>query len=170
MKTAGATPDLAAFVRELLPDVLRSFLGFAATELASGDDGAGRIAGEDVQAMVPLAGPRASGGVFLALPRAFAALALERLLAGTATAPPTDAEVRDVVGELCNLLAGRAAARLERAGVPCELGVPEVVLGPARHRAGPAREPHGPAVLARTDWSCQGHRVALEIRLDCRPT
>jgi len=179
MSAADARLDLDRIGREALPGVLDALLGFPASELPSAGPGVREPAGEILWATVQLCGPRVSGAVHLLLPRSFASAAVVRLL-GTAHHPTPDSAA-DVAGELCNMAAGQVAARLRLEGYPCELGIPDVVQEPAVGGAAllpshpevqqtTSRQQPRPTDHGRTDWSCQGHRITLEIRLDYPPT
>jgi hypothetical protein len=53
----------------------------------------------------------------------------------------------------------------ELEGYPCELGTPEVVGGSRR-----LPEPGLGADCSRTDWSCQGHLLTVEMQCHYRQT
>jgi len=165
MSSASLKPDLQRLGREALCEVLGALLDFPLTEGRSARETDAESPDGRLQGTVKLTGPHVSGTVHLQLSRAFARHAVVHLVGATHPRPPGDAEVQDFAGELCNMLAGRVAAQLRSQGYPCELGVPEVVREPPG-----LPEPEPGTERGRTDWTCQGHRLALEMRLRYQPT
>jgi hypothetical protein len=82
------------------------------------------------------------------------------------------------------MLAGRVASQLGAKGYPCKLSLPEVLDPPRPSEAGtppptadgaqatarPTLEPARPTECSRTDWSCQGQRLTLEMRFRFQAT
>ena len=161
-------PDLRRIGEQALSEVLDTLLSLSlneATPAASAGDGS---KADYLVGTVDLVGDRLSGDVRLQLPEAFARLAARRLVGGHAAAEPlADANAADLAGELCNMVAGRVAARLRRDGYPAELSPPRVVRAP--------RDPRDPSEPARGDerrrtcWLCEGHLITLEIQCRHQP-
>ena len=180
MNPPVSCPDLERIGRQALPQVLESLFGWSATELPPADRALGEASGQPLLATVQLTGPRASGVVQVKLPSVFATQAATHLVGGDHAHSAGATSAADLAGEFCNMLAGRVAAQLGVQGYPCELGIPEVVEEPAvggarllpshpQVQRTTARQPPRPAHHSRTDWSCQGHQLTLEIRLRCVP-
>jgi len=88
----------------------------------------------DVTGMVGLTG-KTTGIVALSLPQDFALTITERLIAEHRT--EIDADVVDAIGELTNMIAGAAKARLE--SLQLSLGLPTVIIGRDSRIAYPSR-------------------------------
>lgn len=173
MSATGASPDLDRIGRHALPEVIEAFLGWSVTELPPTPVDLTRAAEDRLLAVVQLQGPQVAGVVQLELPPTFAAQAAVRLVGGGHRPPSGHVEAGDFAGELTNLLAGRVAARLRLEGYPCALSNPEVALGgqsALESLQDPRPTPARSTAQGRTVWSCQGHRLTLEIRLDHPPT
>jgi len=163
MSSSGSQPDLDRLGGQVLREVLGSWLGLAAEP--------GREASHEAQAgllaSVPLTGERISGTVRIHLTQPFAEQVCVRLMGGNHRGPVGHADLADFAGELCNILAGRVVAQLRSEGYASALGTPDVVGG--RHLPDPS-EPEPNTQSSRTNWSCQGHRLQLEMRFRYRPT
>lgn len=88
----------------------------------------------DVTGMIGLTG-KTTGMVALSLPGDFALSITQRLLGERP--PEIDAQVVDAIGELTNMVAGAAKARLET--LQLSLGLPTVILGQSSRIAYPSR-------------------------------
>ncbi len=159
MRPEYSGPDLDRMGEQALHSVLGTLLGLPAAEVMQVDEAAAEASGVRLVATVKLTGQRVSGAVHIHVPRGFAVQAVDRLIGGNHPEPTSDAGVEDFAGELCNMIAGQVAARMRLEGHPCELGTPETHGGSRR-----LPEP-GPGVrCSRTDWSCQGHLLTLELQ------
>jgi len=106
------------------------------------------IEGKLLHSAVSINGEKISGTVLLQLPEALAHQVTEIMLGSAGDAE----EIRDVTGELCNMIAGRVKAHLHASGFPATLGTPTVSVG---QRIG--LQQRGEAQLSSTDWSVEGH-------------
>jgi CheY-specific phosphatase CheX len=180
MSPAGSKPDLDRIGGEALRAVLGALLGIPATEVKPVDEAASDAPGPGLLATVQLTGPRVSGVVHLRIPHGFAEEAVFRLHGNKPLPLVSRAEVEDFTGELCNMLAGRVAAGLRLEGYACGLGTPEVVdqsgvgrtcrSAPDLPAGAPAGAPAGGFGATRLDWTCQGHRLTLEMQIRYQPT
>jgi CheY-specific phosphatase CheX len=114
---------------------------------------------EHLLGIVKLTGQRVSGVVGLRVPRRFAEQAVLRLVGKDHPRPTGDTGAADFAAELCNMLAGRVATRLRLQGYPCVLDIPEVIRG-----CHDLPKPEAGADGSRTIWSCQRHRLTLEMQ------
>lgn len=88
----------------------------------------------EVTGMIGLTG-KTTGTVAVSMPREMAMLVTEKLLGETPT--EVNAQVADAVGELTNMIAGAAKARLE--SLELSLGLPTVITGRSTCIAFPSR-------------------------------
>ena len=88
----------------------------------------------EVTGMIGLTG-KTTGTVAVSMPREMAMLVTEKLLGETPT--EVNAQVADAVGELTNMIAGAAKARLEC--LELSLGLPTVITGRSTCIAFPSR-------------------------------
>jgi hypothetical protein len=165
MSSTHSRPDLDRMGGQALLEVFGTLLGLAATEVKPADEFATGTFDRHLMGTVKLTGDRISADVHLLMPRAFAEHAVVCLLGKNHPRPMRDAAVEDFAGELCNMLAGRVAARLRVEGYPCALDIPEVVRESPRL---PGLDPG--ADCSRTAWSCRGHWLTLDMRCHYRPT
>ena len=117
------------------------------------------IEGKLLHSAVSINGEKISGTVLLQLPEALAHQVTEIMLGSAGDAE----EIRDVTGELCNMIAGRVKAHLHASGFPATLGTPTVSVG---QRIG--LQQRGEAQLSSTDWSVEGHDAGtfnLQVRI-----
>jgi CheY-specific phosphatase CheX len=117
--------------------------------------------GKLLHSAVSINGEKISGTVLLQLPEALAHQVTEIMLGSAGDAE----EIRDVTGELCNMIAGRVKAHLHASGFPATLGTPTVSVG---QRIG--LQQRGEAQLSSTDWSVEGHdagtfNLQVQIRI-----
>jgi CheY-specific phosphatase CheX len=162
MNSAPSRPDLDMIGGQALVEVLDVFLGLTATRVQPADSFRINTSERPFVAAVKLTGQHVSGVVQIGISHGFAAYALARLIGHEHPHPTTDPGREDFAGELCNLVAGQIAARLRREGLFCELSTPLIADGSL------SDDPSS-TDRCRTDWSCQGHRLNLEIHLQGRP-
>lgn len=157
--------DLDQIGGNALLEVLASLLELPATGIARDSDVPAEARDPRIVATVPLAGDGISGEVRLEFPEPFARHAEGLLLGPDATSHSTALQLRDLTGEVANMIAGRVAASLTQQGHPCSLGVPSVTHTEGVHPVPATGELH-----TRTLWSCAGHPIALEVHCQPRPT
>jgi len=162
MMPPNPTPDLPRVAAEALQEVLSTQFHCAAAPASDGD--LARAAGEGawLTGCVGLTAGTLTGSLRLQLPERW----LRRLhasLGGGGNASPADdgdlADLADLAGELCNMMAGRIAARLSGGGASM-LGTPVVARGrlpePEAGLAGPS---------GRSCWTCAGQVLTLDLTL-----
>lgn len=165
MRTAIRHSDLPQIGGQALIEVLQSLLSFGETEVTPAD---GDIPAPDhrvILGTVTLAGRQASGAVCIQVTEDFATRAASRLFGGRGSGPVTHPEADDLIGEFCNMVAGRVAAKLGQGGQPCTLGTPVIARGSRLPPEGEASHERG-----RTDWTCHGDRITVEVRFHPRPS
>lgn len=113
-----------------------------------------------LHASVSIQGERMSGSVLLQVSESFASKATELLLGIQGESE----EIKDVTGELCNMISGLIKAELTTTGFSGTLGTPTVTMGsPITLRQTAQSE------LSVTDWSSGGHPVNLQILIRLLP-
>jgi len=117
----------------------------------------GRRAAGSVRGVISFAG-ESVGHVAVTFPAPLARL-LYRCMVGE-EAPGLTAEVRDAVGEVANLIAGGAKARLSQRGRSFQLGIPQVIAA-----TGPVADPVAPATCLVVPFSLHGETFWLELRV-----
>jgi CheY-specific phosphatase CheX len=119
-----------------------------------------KIEGKLLHSAVSINGEKISGTVLLQLPEALAHQVTEIMLGSAGDAE----EIRDVTGELCNMIAGRVKAQLHASGFPATLGTPTVSVGQRI-----ALQQRGEAQFSSTDWSVEGHETgAFNLQVQIR--
>ncbi len=167
MNSALPPPNLGQLGGRGLVEVLDTLLSLSATELTRESEKEPIQPAVYLLATVTLIGEGGSGAIRLQVPEAFARFAADVLLGVENTESRSVEQINDLAGELCNMVAGRVATDLGREGNPCSLGIPEIVrLTPDLLHSPPAPD----AYAARTDWSCKGHWITLEVRYHPRST
>ena len=84
---------------------------------------------ERVSGSVGFAGEKVTGSVYLHIPAAFATQATAAMLGMGEGETPGDDEVKDVIGEVTNMLGGGLKSWLCDAGAVCALTTPAVIRG-----------------------------------------
>jgi CheY-specific phosphatase CheX len=118
------------------------------------------LEGKLLHSAVSINGEKISGTVLLQVPEALAQRVTEIMLGSQGDAE----EIRDVTGELCNMIAGRVKAELHASGFPATLGTPTVSIGQRI-----ALQLRGEAQLSSTDWSVEGDQAgSLNLQVQIR--
>jgi CheY-specific phosphatase CheX len=159
MTSPAHKPDLRQIGASAFTEVLDTLLSLPATFQESANDPAAVL--EEISSSVSLAGERLSGRVHLRLPQAFVAYAVKRLAGLEEETENSVALQNDATGELANMVAGRVASQLAAHGYPCQLHPPSVSRGTS---SAPKSQPG--VACVRTDLTCAGHGLSLEIQ--CR--
>ncbi|MEI7962745.1 MAG: chemotaxis protein CheX [Verrucomicrobiota bacterium] len=116
--------------------------------------------GKLLHSAVSINGEKISGTVLLQIPEALALQITEIMLGSAGDAE----EIRDVTGELCNMITGRVKAELHSSGFPATLGTPTVSVGQRI-----ALQQRGEAQFSSTDWSVEGHDTgAFNLQVQIR--
>jgi chemotaxis protein CheX len=95
------------------------------------------IPGIDISGTIGLTGTGLCGSLSLAFPSDLAQVIFRSMMMMGADDPVDGNELRDAVGELANMVAGGAKAKLQDDGVDCVIGLPTVVVGESHHLAFP---------------------------------
>ena len=122
------------------------------------------VHGNLLHASVSINGERLSGSVLFQVPEVLAEKVTEIMLGSRGNVD----EIRDVTGELCNMIAGRVKAELHAGGFPGILGTPTVSVGQRIFL-----QQRSESVFASTDWSVEGQETGdfnLQIQLRIIPS
>jgi len=163
MSTVNAfnTPlrDLSAASGRALKEVFSKQLKLQILQLPVKEAGS-CLEGKLLHSAVSINGEKISGTVLLQVPEALAQRVTEIMLGSQGDAE----EIRDVTGELCNMIAGRVKAELHASGFPATLGTPTVSIGQRI-----ALQLRGEAKLSSTDWSVEGDQAGdLNLQVQIR--
>jgi len=107
---------------------------------------------------VPWSGSLWHGVFALAMPLEFAADAAAQLF-GRQPGESSPEELSDVAAELCNMVAGRLSSELSEQGFAGLLQTPVLPSGQPQQAVASQGE------HCRTDWTCGGHPLTLDISL-----
>lgn len=164
MRPASQQRDLRQIGGQALIEVLQTLLSLpeSAVSQASGDAAPDHLL---ILGTVILTGRQASGAVRLQVTEEFATHAASILFGENRANTDFQAEVDDLVGELCNMVAGRVAVSLGQEGQPCTLGTPVITRGSRLPPESEAGQDWG-----RTHWTCHQNRITLEVRFHTRPS
>ena len=114
-------------------------------------------------ATVAWTGSSASGEMVLTIPSAGAQLAAQILLGASGNYVPEDTDLDDVVGELCNMVAGRVSTEFRNRGLTGTLHPPRQ----GRPSPSGTATPSTPTVCL-TQWTCGDY--SFTFSLDIHPT
>lgn len=118
--------DLKAFVTKTMTDVFKTMLSMNLTQID--DDGEMIDGGNQVVGSVGFAG-KVLGNVNIRVTADFARFMTSQMLGMETDEIESQAEVFDVIGELCNMVSGDIKSRLCDSGFACELSIPCVTEG-----------------------------------------
>ena len=150
-----------------LPDKLSGTTGRSLAEVfskqlklnavpATGTEGGSASPVQTLHATVSIIGDKILGLVLLQVTETFAGRATELLLGSRGKGD----EIKDVIGELCNMISGRIKAELAVAGFSGRLGIPTVTVG---SRIDLEQSAH--SELCVTDWISEGHPISLQVQI-----
>jgi len=111
---------------------------------------------DQVHATVAIIGERLKGSVLLQFPEVFAAKVTEILIGGEGE--PDD--VKDVTGEICNMVAGRLKSDFAAAGFSGTLATPTVTVCTRINLHHTSSFEHFEGM-----WACDGHSINLQIQI-----
>lgn len=152
-----------------LPDSLADVAGRALKEVFSKQlrltlepsrEDSEHSASDTLHASLSITGERLKGSVLLQVSESLAAKATEIFLGCEGEGD----EIRDVTGEICNMVSGRVKSELTTAGFPGILGTPTITCGSRIA----LRETPG-AELCRTEWVCGTDKINLQILIIIEP-
>jgi len=151
--------DLSAASGRALKEVFSKQLKLQILQSSVNEAGSS-LEGKLLHSAVSINGEKISGTVLLQVPEALAQRVTEIMLGSQGDAE----EIRDVTGELCNMIAGRVKAELHASGFPATLGTPTVSIGQRI-----ALQLRGEAQLSSTDWSVEGDQAgSLNLQVQIR--
>jgi chemotaxis protein CheX len=151
---------LRQWVTETIPNVFNTMLSLKAVPAA---EDAPPPSGERVSGSVGLGGERVTGAVYLHFSEPFARQVATSMLGMSPEEIGSDAEINDVVGELCNMVAGGLKSTLCDLGAPCAVSTPAIIRGSAFAIETPPDVPREVFV-----FDCHAHRLAVEVHLKLR--
>ena len=161
--TAITTSELGLMAASALQEVLATQFKISVTPAVAGDTSPTKKNEPSLEGSVRLHGPKLFGSLHLQVPAAWAAR-LNDSLQAPGDSPSSEADQEDLVGELCNMVAGRLGASLAASGYAGTLSTPDIQRG----RFASSEPPPG-SQQSRTDWTCEGHLLTLILRIDLNP-
>jgi CheY-specific phosphatase CheX len=126
MSASISTPDIRDYISRHLADVFDTMLSM---KVATSPDGEIPVFKERVSGSVGFIGETVTGSVYLHLPGAFASQATGAMLGMPPEEQASDSDIKDVVGEMTNMVAGGFKSWLCDAGLLCALTTPAVIRG-----------------------------------------
>jgi CheY-specific phosphatase CheX len=100
----------------------------------------------------------ASGEMVLTISSAGAHSVVQNLLGTSGNCVTEETDLEDVVGELCNMVAGRVSTELRNRGLT------GILHPPVLSRTSPTDSAHSPtATLCRTHWTCEDYSFTFAI-------
>lgn len=112
-----------------------------------------------VKAHVIMQGVKFKGEVLLQIPEDYVRQVAQRIFGFNTTTEVSTNDLKDVVGELSNMIAGRVAAELAVEGLTCTLIPPVSYIGPRQKIIN-----NSGAHLSQTYWLCDHHLITLEVK------
>jgi CheY-specific phosphatase CheX len=142
---------------KIIPNVLETMLSFKASPCGPSElpEKGVRVTGS-----IGLAGEEIVGAIYLHLSEPFAKLAARTLLGLGEGEESAESDVNDVVGELCNMIAGGFKSELCDAGLACAISAPAIIRG-SHFTIQPSQE----LQAWRLSYECHGHRLTVELHL-----
>jgi chemotaxis protein CheX len=119
--------------------------------------------GDRVTGTVGFGGDNIAGAVYLHLPPSLAVSAAAAMLGTTPDAPPSEAEINDLVGEITNMLCGGLKSKLCDLGLPCAMSTPAIIRG-ASFRVEPAQGVEPISFF----FDCGPDRAQFEVHVEFR--
>jgi len=108
-----------------------------------------------LHALVPLTGMGMNGEVLFQIPVVFATMLAIELLGKNGDIE----ELRDLAGELGNMISGMVKSELTSVGFSGTLGTPVVTSGSRKTLRAETN-----SILCHTEWLCEGHSLSLHIQ------
>jgi chemotaxis protein CheX len=118
--------DIRGFVTNAITDVFATMFSMKVKMDNSDSPGAGQ--GDQIVGSVSFAGD-VVGNVSIYVPKGFAIKITAAMLDIEVDEVKSDEEVRDAIGELCNMVGGDLKSRLCDFGFPCILSIPTITIG-----------------------------------------
>jgi chemotaxis protein CheX len=114
---------------------------------------------EHVSGSVGLGGEKVIGAVYIHMSAEFAKLVASTML-GMGADEIADSDVNDVVGEMCNMVAGGLKSTLCDTGAACAVSTPAIIRGTSL-----AIETVPDVRQEKLVFECQGSRVIVEVHI-----
>lgn len=155
MISTHLSEDLTLTAGRALSDVFSTQLKLCLVESSLPLD-----SGTLLHSSVSIIGDQLEGSVLLQFSETFAARATELMIG----CEFEDDDIKDVTGELCNMIAGRVKVGLTAAGFSGTLATPTVTVGSfikLRQMTG--------SEFCETTWSCEGSSINLQILIRLLP-
>jgi len=156
--SSTATPlNVDQWIHDAVPKVFETMLGLT---LEPAPDAKLDHAAERVVGSIGLGGETVTGAVYLHMSVPLAVRVTGSMLGLPPEEPPGDSDLNDVVGELCNMVAGGLKSTLCDVGAPCAVSTPTIIRGSAFHIE------TTPDVPGRQySFLCEGHCLTVEVHL-----
>jgi chemotaxis receptor (MCP) glutamine deamidase CheD len=155
-ETLDSGVDIKAIAGPSLSAVLNVQLKFSATELPKTATIA--YGGPCIQSTVTFDGERTSGEITLQFTPDFISVATKRVMDLEGSKLPLNAEPKDIMLELTNILGARILGYFTAGGMKCTLGNPVVSTG-VRTKI----DPHPDFETGRADWLCDGQQLTVIV-------
>ena len=140
----------------MVPNVLETML-----EIHPSPTGQGLPSGADrISAIIGIGGDEVHGMIYVHFPRHLGEEVAGKLLDGCVGAELGDGEVNDVVGEMCNMMAGGLKADLAEVGFEAGISPPSIIRG-----KGFTIDPEPGMEVSHFGFLCGKHVLDLEIHL-----
>ena len=157
--TASApTPfPLSEWIQQIVPEVFQTMVTLEVTPASS------KLAPattDHIVGAIGLGGESVSGAIYLQLTAPLADEVTSLLLGMGQDEKPSDADVNDAIGELCNMISGGLKSNLANHGFPCAISPPAIVRGTSFSVEAPAD-----AVPEIFLFDYQQHRLTVEVHL-----
>jgi chemotaxis protein CheX len=155
------TREIREFTPSLFVNVFQTMLSMEAALIPPLADPVAH--GERVTGTVGFAGETVAGAVYLHFPPRLAVRAAAAMLGTSPDAPPGEAEINDLVGELTNMLCGGLKSKLSDLGVPCAMSTPAIIRG-ASFQVEPSQGVE-PVIFC---FDCGGDHAHFEVHVEFR--
>ncbi len=149
--------DVGAWIQETAPNVFETML---ALTLVPANHGHADSEHERVCGTVGLGGENVTGAVYLHMAEPLAKKVTSAMLGMPVEEVNTDTDVNDVVGELCNMVAGGLKSTLCDLGSACAVSTPTIIRGRAF-----AVETTPDVPVHRLTFLCDTHSLLVEVHL-----
>lgn len=156
-ETMDSKTDIRLMAVPALTAVLNTQLRFTAFEFPKTE--VIPQGGPCIQAHINFTGERIDGEVIIQFTPELVAIAGRRLMGMEDGAELSEADMTDIVGELCNMIAGRVTNNFAAEGMSNKLSTPRTFTGPRQ-----LLEPDENFEYSQTDWSCEKQHLTLLVR------
>ena len=157
MKPHADAIDVRQLITTSLIEMFSMMIALEAKPVAESEE---LLAGERVTGCIAVVGATVSGTVYVHLPDGLAKLAAGKLLRIKPEELDGGAEVNDVVGEICNIVAGKLKSALTNAGEACGVSTPTIIRGTSF-------AVESTEILSKESvyFECLNHKLCVEVHL-----